>query len=133
MLAPATLDVATIDTIQEIDAPLSAPAQPASQADVQPRWNLATRIAFRLCFLYFSLYVVSTQMLGGLLPFGWVRNPGDTALMQRIVTWTGTHVFHVGYAYSFQTTGSGDKTVDYLQAFSLLMISIAATVIWSVV
>jgi hypothetical protein len=127
MLAPSTLDVATIDTVPEIDAPLAAPAQPASRPDVQPRWNLATRIAFRLCFLYFSLYVVSTQMLGGLLPFGWVHNLEGTALMQRVVTWTGTHVFHVGYAYSFQTTGSGDKTVDYLEVFCLLTVAVAAT------
>jgi uncharacterized membrane protein YphA (DoxX/SURF4 family) len=131
MLAPSTLDVATIDTVPEIDALPASPTQPSSPPDVQPRWSLATRIAFRLCFLYFSLYVFSTQMLGGLVPFSWARNLGGTALMQRIVTWTGAHVFHVGYAYSFQTTGSGDKTVDYLQAFSLLMISIAATVVWS--
>ena len=41
----------------------------APPADVRPRWNLATRIAFRFAFLYFSLYVVTTQMPGGLLPF----------------------------------------------------------------
>jgi hypothetical protein len=137
MLAPSTLDVATIDTLDPIDTlpQSSAPAIPPLHQEVepQPRWNLATRMAFRFCFLYFTLYVVSTQMLGGLLPFNWVRTLGSAWLMQRIVTWVGTHVFHIGYQYSFQSTGSGDKTVDYLLAFTLLMASAAATLIWSLV
>ena len=75
MLAPSTLDVATVDTLPEIADPAAPVTEPTAPAEVQPRWTLATRIAFRLCFLYFSLYVVSTQMLGGLLPFSWVRQP----------------------------------------------------------
>lgn len=115
---------------------LGEPAQAAPPAPLPaagPRWNLLTRNGFRLSFLYFSLYVVATQMLEGLLPFSWVRTLGGVGLMQRLVTWTGTHVFHIGYQYSFQETGSGDKTVDYLQAFVLLMIAAGVTAIWSVV
>jgi hypothetical protein len=132
MHAPATLDVATIDTLPEA---LAAPAQPepAPPAEVQPRWNLATRIAFRFSFLYFSLYVVTTQMLGGLLPFEWVPNTRTAAFMQRIVSWVGVHVFRLGAPPSFQITGSGDKMVDYLQAFTLLVAAAVATVVWSVV
>ena len=102
MHAPATLDVATVDTLPDT---LAAPAPPEPQAvpaDVQPRWNLATRIGFRFSFLYFSLYVVMTQMLGGLLPFQWMPNPGGATFMQRIVSWVGVHVFRLGAPPSFQ-------------------------------
>jgi hypothetical protein len=132
MLAPSTLDVATIDTLPEPAAPALI-SQPQAGVEPQPRWSLATRIAFRFCFLYFSLYVVSTQMLGGLLPFNWVRNLGSTPFFQRIVTWAGVRVFHLAAPPSFQITGSGDKTVDYLQVFVLLVTAGAATVVWSLV
>ena len=36
-------------------------------SDEPLRWSLATRIVFRFCFLYFSLYIVFTQMLGSLV------------------------------------------------------------------
>jgi hypothetical protein len=139
MHAPVTLDVATIDTLPEAlvaPAPVTAPAQPepeAPPADVQPRWNLATRIAFRFSFLYFSLYVVTTQMLGGLLPFQWTPNLGGMTFMQRVISWVGVHVFRLGAAPSFQRSGSGDKLIDYLQVAALLMAAAAATVVWSLV
>lgn len=136
MHAPATLNVTAIEPGPSLDAVLGELAQDAPPAPLTaagPRWNLLTRIGFRLSFVYFSLYVVSTQMLEGLLPFSWVRTLGGVGLMQRLVTWTGTHVFHLGYQYSFQETGSGDKTVDYLQAFVLLMMAAGVTAIWSVV
>jgi hypothetical protein len=134
MPAPATLDVATIDTLPEAFAGAGAQSnRTAQRAEVQPRWHLATRIAFRFAFLYFSLYVATTQMLGGLLPFGWTPNVGGTAVVQRIISWAGVHVFRLGAPPSFQTTGSGDKLVDYLQVFTLLAAAAAVTAVWSVV
>ena len=133
MHAPATLDIATIDTLPEA-LPAAAPLAPAAPpADVQPRWNLATRIAFRFTFLYFSLYVLTTQMLGGLLPFQWTPNFGGMRFMQGAISWVGVHVFRLGAPPSFQMSGSGDKMIDYLQAATLLMAAAAATVVWSLV
>src|SRR5688572_12313866 len=60
MLAHSPVDVITLDV-----AP--APAAPPEPVERPVRWRLRTRIAFRLCFLYFSLYVITTQMLGSLL------------------------------------------------------------------
>src|SRR5215831_12139772 len=74
-----------------------APAPPEA-----PGWSLATRVAFRFCFLYFGLYVLTDAT-------GWMKG---------LVVWTATHVFHVQYQYvTTQTTGSGDKTVDWIHAF----------------
>jgi hypothetical protein len=138
MLAPSTLDVATIDTLDPIDTlagPAPAAAIPPPQPEVahQPRWNLATRIGFRFCFLYFSLYVIATQMLGGLLPFNWVRSLGSAPFFQGLISWTGLRVFRLPAAPSFQITGSGDKMVDYLQVFVLLVIAAGVTAVWSLV
>jgi hypothetical protein len=133
MHAPATLDIATIDTLPEALAAPAPAAPEAPPADIQPRWNLATRIGFRFTFLYFSLYVVTTQMLGGLLPFQWTPNLGGMTFMQRSISWVGVHVFRLGAPPSFQMSGSGDKLIDYLQVATLLIAAAAATVVWSLV
>jgi hypothetical protein len=98
------------------------------------RWRLATRVAFRFCFLYFGLYVLTTQMLGGLwlLPKPSPPDMGATGWMQGLVTWTAAHVFHVRYQYLMTETGSGDRTVDWIHAFVLLIACAAATTAWSI-
>ena len=50
-------------TLDEAPQAIASPLQLA----VPVRWSLATRIAFRFCFVYFGLYVLTTQMLGGLI------------------------------------------------------------------
>ena len=85
-----------------------APAQPAPFADAAPeslappapppvRWSSPTRVAFRFCFLYFTLYVLTTQMLGGLWIVPKISAPdmGATGWMQPAIDWTAAHVFHV--------------------------------------
>jgi hypothetical protein len=98
------------------------------------RWSAAVRVAFRLCFVYFGLYILTTQMLGGLLI---VPNWGFLPLeqlppMKNIVTWTAVHVFHITRPLVISGSGSGDKTFNWIAAFCLLVFSIAATTIWSV-
>src|SRR3982750_3483685 len=126
MLDTLGADVVTVDP--QRDAVAHVPV-----ADAPVRWNLATRIGFRFAFLYFGLYVVTTQMLSALLllPAGELPNLGATGIMKGVVSWTATHVFHPA---SFVTisTGSGDKIIDWVHAFCLVVISTAVTAIWSV-
>src|SRR3954463_13934872 len=100
----------------------------------QVRWHPLTRVAFRFCFLYFGLYVLTTQMLGGLwiVPKLSPPNLGATGLMHGMVDWVASHVFHVAWQYSRVSTGSGDKTTDWIHAFILLVFSAAATALWTV-
>ena len=119
-------DVLTIDTRE---ATPMAVAQPV-------RWTLGTRIAFRFSVLYFGLYVLTSQMLGGLLilPFDNVNLPslGPTGAMKGLATWSATNLFKVAPgAFVTVTTGSGDKTIDWLDAFWLLVFAAVGTAAWS--
>jgi hypothetical protein len=101
-----------------------------SEAAPLSPWRPATRVAFRFVAVYFGLYVMMTQMLGGLivLPIGSL--PRVSRVMNPLVSWTGTHVFHV--AANPVVSGSGDKMYDWVQAFCLLVIAIAGTLLWSI-
>ncbi|HXW89505.1 MAG TPA: hypothetical protein VEK33_03080 [Terriglobales bacterium] len=99
-----------------------------------PHWSIAARIAFRFSFVYLGLFIVyfcplwlqdllfikkqSHLVLGGIWP------------MRQTVFWAGTHIFRM--------TASPDPGVGYdgsffwVQAFCLLIISLVASGIWSV-
>ena len=123
MLAQAPADLAVVDVLP---IPLAPPAPAAAPA----RWRLATRIAFRFCFLYFGLYVVTTQMLQGLLNLP-VPIPGSEYL-DRLVVWVTINVFKIASPLT-TVTGSGDRTIDWVQTFCLLVVGVAGTAAWSAV
>ena len=110
-----------------------------SRAAVEPgsheplRWKLATRVAFRFCFTYFTLYSLSNQIFGGLflIPKVDIPDPGTLWPMRQITFWAATHVFRVTYELVYKDSGSGDKTFDWVQAFCLLVIALIVTAVWS--
>ena len=124
------LDVAVFDEGREQVA-ADAPVPDAAPV----RWRPATRVAFRFCVSYFGLYVISTQMLNSLLilPFGvGVPNLGSLAISTRSLAWVATHVLRVRYQFLTTQTGSGDQTLDWVQALCLFVIAVAATAVWSI-
>lgn len=113
-----------------------APEPRTDREAATPRWSAATRVAFRFCFIYFGLYVLTTQMLGGLIAF----RPGvelppleEQPPIKNLVIWVATHVFGITRRLVVTGSGSGDKTFDWVAAFSLLIVAVTATVVWSVV
>jgi hypothetical protein len=96
-------------------------------------WPLISRIAFRWCFVYFTLFCLSNQILLSLLPIpGLFR--GDLAALapvRKMVFWTAEHVFHAAMPLVYQGSGSGDKTFDWVLSFCLLAIAALATAVWS--
>jgi hypothetical protein len=102
---------------------------------VSPQWNAATRIAFRFCFTYFGLYVLCTQMLGGLIVLPGLEIPelGSLAPLRNITSWIAAHLFGVREALVITGSGSGDKTFDWVQAFGFLAAAIVATTAWSAI
>ena len=112
-------------------------ADPAPVAIDRPvvRWAPATRVAFRFCVLYFGLYVVTTQMLNGLLV---IPNFGIPSLetvppLRNVIEWTALHVCGITRPLVITGSGSGDKTANWVAAFCLLVISALGTVVWAAV
>jgi hypothetical protein len=112
-----------------------SPSSPELRLDTTPRWSLATRIAFRLCFVYFGLYVLTTQMLAGMLPFPAFRIPNLETLqpLRGLIIWIGTSLFGITAPMPSALTGSGDKLFDWVAAGALLLIAAIATLVWSLV
>jgi hypothetical protein len=106
-------------------------------AAVQPvtRWRLATRIAFRCVAVYFTLYVLSTQMIGGLVkwPTGGSPNLSAIPAVRNGVSWVAAHVFGVRNPLVITGSGSGDKTFDWVLVSCLLTITAIAVTVWSIV
>ncbi|MFZ0638239.1 MAG: hypothetical protein WAN33_00110 [Candidatus Acidiferrales bacterium] len=119
----------------------SDPIALAAAAGVKPveavspaYWSLAKRMGFRLCFVYFSLYVLSNQMLGGILPFiNFVKPLEEMKSVQTFIGWVAKHLFHIGYPLVTMGTGSGDRTFDWVMNFCLLALAIIAAAVWSIV
>jgi hypothetical protein len=97
-------------------------------------WRVATKVAFRYAFVYFGLYVLCTQMIGGLvrLPNWGAPNLSTVPPMSTLVMWVIRHVFH-DHRTLAMVGGSGDKMFDWVLALCLLLIAAVLTGIWSVV
>ena len=97
------------------------------------QWSAAKRVIFRLCFVYFGLFCLSTQILSGLLLAASddFADPATYPPMRQMVIWTAKHVFRVKTELVYTGSGSGDKTFDWVLAFCLLVIAVAATIVWS--
>jgi len=112
------------------------PAQPVASAPrsgaEQPR-GPAADLGFRFCFVYFSLYIFFTQMLGGLflLPVGELPEFGTLFPMRNLVTAVARHVFRIERALVLNGGGSGDKTYDWVQTCCMLALALLFTAAWA--
>jgi len=103
------------------------------QIETPPGWRLGTRVAFRWCIVYVTLYVFFTQMLSGLivLPVGDIPQFGILPPIRPLIDWTAVHVFGITTPLVYMS-GSGDKTYDWLHALCLVVIATLATIVWSI-
>lgn len=108
-------------------APLGAP----EPAPPPVRWSFALRIAFRFWSIYFALYVCTTQMLGALIPF-LPFHPGWVGPSRWLVEAVARNVFGV-QTLVVTGSGSGDKTYDWVHAFTYLVITAMLTLVWTIV
>lgn len=121
---------ATADYITELPQASVETEPPHSTEAV---WSPATRIAFRFCVAYFGLYVVMSQMLGGMVPNSKFRIPvlGEKPPMRPLVLWVGNHL--LGVKPTVHPTGSGDTLFDWTLAFTIILLATLITVVWSLV
>lgn len=117
--------------MQVLELPI---VETAPVAPPQIRWRAGSRIAFRFSVIYLGLYVLTTQMLGGLLilPVGNVPELANLPPLRTLIEWTAKTVFGVTQPLVITGSGSGDKTFDWVQAFCLLAIAVVATALWTV-
>jgi uncharacterized membrane protein YphA (DoxX/SURF4 family) len=105
----------------------------ASPPSPPPHWSLATRIAFRFCFVYFLLFCLAAQIFSTMLSIPKVDIPDLQSLwpVRPVILWVAAHVFRVTHTIVYAETGSGDRTFDWVAAFVMLMVAALAAVIWS--
>jgi hypothetical protein len=105
----------------------------AAQGIQAPHWSLATRLAFRFCFIYFGLFCLSTQIFGGLLSIPKVDIPDPASLwpIRPVIFWVAAHLFHAKLPLVYSGSGSGDKTFDWVMSFCFLIVATLATAMWS--
>ncbi len=104
-------------------------------AQVAPlRWHLATRLIFRVAFVYFPLLCLCIQVLSGLINIPGIDIPDVSTLppILPVVEWTARHVFHIRPALTVTGSGSGDKYFDWVLGFCLLVTALIATIVWSI-
>ena len=113
------------DQSEPADAQIGIPVVP---------WSLGKRVAFRLCFAYFTLFCLSNQVFSGIFIIPKVDIPDFGTLwpLRQITFWTAAHVFRVTHPLVYTGSGSGDKTFDWVQAFCLLLFAVIATGVWSI-
>lgn len=120
-----TIDVAEVECVNDgVD-------------DSERPWHLHTRIAFRfgyvyfgLCSLYFALYTFAVVgFVGQWLP----ERAGVWRMiaLAPVARWVGTHVFGVDAELRLDS-GSGDQAGIWVLVFCGLVVSAAATAVWSV-
>ena len=126
----ATPDVLESGVITDVAATTAAAleARPA-----EPRRAIC--LLLRFFFTYFALYVLTTQMLSALLPLpvGDIPNFGQLTPVRPAVEWVARTAFAVSSPLVVSGSGSGDKTYDWVHAFTVLVLSVAIVAIWSIV
>jgi hypothetical protein len=97
-------------------------------------WDFPARAAFRFCFIYLGLYVLATQILGSLLliPYLQFRGLGPLWPMREITSWVAAHVFQITTPLTYTGDSIGETSFFWIQNFWILMVSVAATAVWSV-
>ncbi|WP_167768725.1 DoxX family protein [Nocardia sp. CS682] len=101
-------------------------------------WPPLTRIAFRFCVVYFGLYgllltMIPFALLGPLSRslHGFIGPWGVTSLLNPVTGWVGSTLFGVD-AVLRQDSGAGDQTAVWVQVFCVLVVAVAATMVWTV-
>jgi len=123
-------------------APIGAgPSLAESQVAVEAAppvatWSFGTRLAFRFCFVYFTLYSLSDQIIAELvaipIPRFNFQGLGILWPMRQITFWIASHVFGVTRPLVYTGSGSGDKMFDWVQLVFMLAFSVLVVAIWSV-
>jgi hypothetical protein len=104
-----------------------------SQAAAPSEWRNATRVAFRFCFLYFSLYTLAGQILGGVFVYPGLMPPFGTLWPLRDTTlWAAENLFGATTPINY-VGNSGDTIFHWVQTALLLAVAAVGAAVWSAI
>ena len=118
---------------------LEIKAPPAAVFEFVPKaeWSLMQRVAFRFAAAYLILFNLPIQ--GHVNFIGVIPGMGGVSRMciqasRHAIEWVAAHIFHLtGPVAVFPpVNGSGDTTLDYIHELCLVVISLVAAIVWSV-
>ena len=91
----------------------------------------AGSIAFRFSVVYFTLYALATQIIGGVILTPWFSFPalGNVRPMRTMTEWLAEHVFDLRPPLVF-IGNSGDTAFHWVQNAWLLVLAILITAAW---
>jgi hypothetical protein len=90
------------------------------------------RVLFRFFFIYFGLYIVTTQMFwGGLAPMADWEPLAMLPPLRPAITWIAHSILGVTTPLVIEGSGSGDKIFDWAHVCFLLAVAAIGTLIWS--
>jgi hypothetical protein len=88
---------------------------------------------FRFLFIYFGLYIVTTQMFwGGLAPMANWEPLATLPPLRQAITWVARYLLGITTPLVIEGSGSGDKIFDWAQVCLLLALAAVGTLVWSV-
>ncbi len=104
-----------------------------SEAAAPSEWRAATRVAFRFCFVYFSLYTLAGQVFGGVFVYpGLVPALGTLWPLRDLTLWTAENVFGATPPINY-AGNSGDTLFHWAQTGLLLAAAAVGAAVWSAV
>lgn len=96
-------------------------------------WEGWKKILFRFVCIFFILYIFPFPVAS--LPFlsGWNNtiNRAWTGFWHAVVPWIGDNVLHLPDRITTFSNGSGDTTYDYVTMFTLLVLALAGSILWT--
>ncbi len=94
-------------------------------------WKLTQRLAFRFGVVYLALFCLATQISGSLIPNLWFtyRGLGRLWPMREITHWVAGTAF--GVTVPLDDVSSGETLFFWIQTAWVLVASVAATAVWS--
>jgi uncharacterized membrane protein YphA (DoxX/SURF4 family) len=89
------------------------------------------RVVFRFCVVYFTLYSLATQIVGGVILTPWFSFPalGTMWPMREITHWLAEYVFGLRPPLLF-TGNSGDTAFHWIQNAWVLSVAVVLTAAW---
>jgi hypothetical protein len=93
------------------------------------QWPLWQRIGFRFSFLFFGLVVFLIN--NGAFSFWYLVQPLYNPYLQNFIVWVGKAILKLPYPITVFTNGSGDTTYDWVLLFTITIVAVGGTLIWS--